>query len=255
MTHLTDADDFDLTNLSAGVEDSDAEDTDTPEGDASGADETTYDIGGVTYSAQQLNELIGKGQDYTRKTQDLAEQRKELASDLALASNLKEWAANDPRKFLEYAQSLVGQQGIQDEGESQDEFEYASDGERILHQRLKAREREIDELKQAVANLSVGVSAGSTVEQIKAKYGMTVSARDVQEAMRAFPGIKDPMKAFAAHRTEDIVVAAQKLAIAKVKAKPFTPGSESNTFNPEDPNMTADDMFRALQGGAVVKTG
>lgn len=247
MTHEPEADELDLANR-FGAEDTDADD-DTPGSDDSGADEPTYDVGGTSYTASELTELIGKGQDYTRKTQDLAEQRRELASDLALAENIKNWAESDPRALLEYVQTLTGQQSISEDVE---EFEYLSDGERILHQQNQALERKLAAMEQQMANLAAGMTAGSVVDQIKSKYGLEVTSRDVQRAMQE-TGLRDPIKAFAAHRTDDIVAAAQKAAIAKVKTKPFTPTSDANTFNPDDPNLTADEIFRLMSNGAVPK--
>lgn len=247
MTHEPEADELDLANR-FGAEDTDADD-ETPDNDEPGADEPTYDVGGISYTASELNELIGKGQDYTRKTQDLAEQRRELASDLALAQNIKNWAENDPRALLEYVQSLTGQQGIQEEAE---EFEPWNDNERILRQQNQALERKVDAMEHQMANLAVGMTAGGVVDQIKVKYGLEVTPHDIQKAMQE-TGLRDPIKAFAAHRTDDIIDAAQKAAVAKVKAKPFTPGSDANTFNPDDPNLSADEIFRMLSNGAVPK--
>lgn len=79
-------------------EDAPATETDTPDGeDAPAADEPSFDLGdGTKLTASQIKALQAgamKAQDYTRKTQELAEERRKIDAEKAQAQAAKDHAA------------------------------------------------------------------------------------------------------------------------------------------------------------------
>lgn len=262
--------------------------------DLSGAEETgtetpaesgvaTVEIDGESFTVDQLREFKANGlraSDYTRKTQELAEQRKrteqfETLMDAwenkpearglilqALAEEAGMSLGNQPapRQTQAPANPQTGLLGRYDPTDGRDEWEqrgYASSNELMLHQQninlASALGKMENYISSQIADREADTTSARAVAEIEGQLGLTgVQASAVREAMKV-TGISDPVGAYLKVHAKDIIALAKGVAPAsKPVAKPSSPpAGGARTFNVNDFVDDPDLIARLMAKGMV----
>lgn len=121
-----------------------------------------------------INRDKARQADYTRKTQELAVQRKELEE---FKEKSKNWTAdriqqellNNPQ-FLQEAQKIVPQQNPPNSGLTNEEFSTLTDGEKAKLARVDSLENQVNQLTQSNLQARVNNEIVQTDAQLTTKY-------------------------------------------------------------------------------------
>jgi hypothetical protein len=242
-------------------------------------------IGDKEYDPDELPGLISKGEDYTRKTQELSQQRKAMKENAAqyVLSAINNYPVEQRKALVaEFAQmngltvvdpstgspvmggQLPQQQGIPaaptvewDELSEEGKMLYAQNLQ--LMTQLKQLTPMLGEVQSYIGNERQTKEQQSAIAQssvkIKEQTGADVSSSDFQEAIQA-TGIADPFSAWWAHNGPKVAQGAFVKGKQVASAKPNTPTSNSKTFDPNEQNPdgtyrypTPESIDRMIQRG------
>lgn len=150
---------------------------------------------------------LSKAQDYTRKTQDLADQRRDIEAIKSKAELYEELQTilASPEARSEFLATMAGLQGEPESalpgGVSLDDL---TDSERSLYElykraedRAARSEKALEEVLPVVREIQGTKRISDAQAEAKARYGIDISAADLAEAMRQMK-FADPLHA-AAH--------------------------------------------------------
>lgn len=202
----------------------------------------TVEIDGKQYTAEELRELVSKGSDYTKKTQQLSEERKSLQQKIELAEAL-ETAFADKSEFASYLATLnknfeemhgepapqtLRLDDLSEEGASlarhyEGEIKRINAAHAAQTQRLEARVAELtDIVKPIVEERQKAAALDEAVVIVKKQYGIEATKDDIAAAMKA-TGRENPVDAFAVHNLAKIKDGSYEAGRAAALRKPVTP--------------------------------
>lgn len=225
--------------------------------------EGTIRIGEREYQPSELAELVSKGEDYTRKTMALADERKNLEADAQTARELRQ-ALKDPvklREFRDYIDSIAG--GSQPASSPSPSvglppnWEEWTDNERELYQEnqhVKAQLAQLGSTLKEVREHLAGqtqrdqrsLAAREAAEALSTEWNVQVTADQVLEAMIATK-LDDPEAAWLKANKASIQNAMARPAPAA--KKPNTPGTRGKTFDAS--HMSADEIRSRMSRGEI----
>jgi chaperonin cofactor prefoldin len=241
------------------------------------AEPTEIKIGDKTFTPEQLAELVSKGEDYTKKTQELSKEREaqktELEAGQTYLSAMKTFeqspagAAQVIDAFLNFAKQRYGDafldhltvgidfDNLSDEGKVlNNRLRTVSQNAQQLHQEnqtLKARiaeaDKALEELKPVIENAKVAEAIDAAVMTIKRDLHADVTPT-VLRKMIADTGERDPVKAFKLATYEERERRGyQKGYTAKTRTPDMPDANQGNMVDFD--TMTADEIVRAMQKG------
>ena len=197
--------------------------------------------------------------DYTRKTQELAEERRVFESQRAefqqfadFGRRIHDAMETDSDALIEYLQTISGKS--QDAPAPFIRPDELYGNEEILYDQLAAQDARIKQLEQRLGNVAKVTESvikereqDTAVQIIKSRYGVEVTRAQL-EAMMSETKNPDPEAAYAitALRKQGM---RQSAPPAKVD-KPKTPQTDARTADAGD--MNADAIFENLQRGRPV---
>lgn len=218
--------------------------------------ESKVRIGDDELSLAEAKELLEKGRDYTRKTQELADKEREWEgreNQLLERELLK--LMEDPESGAQFLEQLQGHfQSVHGKQSAISSFElddFATENEVLLKgaldqmaasvKSLPALERELKALKEAfvalqpdLVSMTAGRKAEAEVGLVESQLGLKVTPADIAAAKKA-TGIDHAVGAIAAHRMSDR---------SPRKRPPGTPKSEARTADVN--TADAGSIFSAL---------
>lgn len=227
-------------------------------------------IGDRELPIEEAMELLSKGEDYTKKTMALADERKTLEADAVAYRSLTQ-AWNDPNQRMQILAELQRQAGLEPSQSAvptnqqptvglPDDWDDWVPNEQKLWKELQAaqqRERQRDEVLAQIRDHLQGVTqkdrmslaARETASALTTKYGRTITAEEVQEAILETK-VENPEAAWLFKNRDNL--AAPKSGVAPTTVKPNTPSTRGRTFDPKD--MDVDEIIRRRQRGEVPST-
>lgn len=221
-----------------------------------GSEETeqTIEIGGEMLTLAEAQELLSKGRDYTRKTQEIAELRRENEQKLQAYEYISQMAEESPDQLIEYIQRNYG--GSASAGTASNVGtmpEFATDVEEMLWKENQAIKAQMKTALDKIEHLGGQFMVNSSVADVQKETGLTLTASEIQASMKR-TGINDPVAAVAKDKLQDIRAHWQKEAQEAARRKPFTPTGDANTYDPNDPKLSAEAIFDLQMQGAVPKS-
>lgn len=227
--------------------------------------EPTFTFNDREYTQSELAELVNKGEDYTRKTQDLARQKQEVEP---LAQIMQAWNHPDPttrdKARREVALFLAQEAGVSipqqnsmsnQQGTQPENWDEMTVGERALYQRNLALEQRLSQVTDQLGQLHQGYQQTAQQQQQEYLIGSAVKSladsgyQATPEQVRAAvmqTGIHDPEAAFL--KANKATLAAARVS----REKPDAAGSGPKTFDPT--NMEASEIIRRMtQGETPIK--
>lgn len=228
-------------------------------------------VKGKSYAPDEAAELIEKGQSATQRWQEAAQMKREAEAQLAQmqpAIQLAQtWQGLDQATQTEILQLIERKAAggaapaVPAVGPYKDvAWDDMSDEARMIFALVSQQRQEIQQLSSILAELRPEILRMSTrdqdamaVQALGAK-GHAVT-QDQVRAMRA-AGITDPVRAYElfAPMMQGQFAAGAKAAAAAPQAPAEAPAGDSNVFDDDDPNLTADQMIVLLQKGFVPKS-
>lgn len=227
-------------------------------------------IGDRELPLEEAMELLSKGEDYTKKTMALADERKALESDATAYRSIAA-ALNDPAQRDHVLAEINRQYGYSPSQSAvpanqqptvglPDDWDDWVPNEQKLWKELQAaqqRERQRDEVLAQIRDHLQGVTqkdrmslaARETASALTTKYGRTITAEEVQEAILETK-VDNPEAAWLFKNRDNLAVPKGESAV-KV-AKPNTPQTRGRTFDPGD--MDVDEIIRRRQRGEIPAT-
>lgn len=245
-----------------------AEEAQAPvEGAQDGSGVQRVKVGDREFDPTELDALVSKGQDYTRKTQELADQRRQLQSDQEELGSLRQlndlWKVN-PQAVV---QTLAQQAGVQigsNKPEVPDDWETWTANEKRLYGELQGANATIAKAQGTLESVQrfmgevaqkdrISGQAGVAQNKLKADLGIDVTRDELMEAVRK-TGINDPEAAWLKENSTALLKAATARATSQaVLDKPNTPDAGSQTFNPFKGDVTnTDEMLEMFRKGFVL---
>lgn len=159
-------------------------------------------IDGVEYDPDTLKSELSKAKDYTRKTQELAEQRREMEAVVAKAQQLDGLAEAFERNPQEVIRVLSEQSGGYKPSSDFGNPEDYTENERKLMEHIKLQDSKLTEalgtLKQSqwmAQEYAADRKAMAAVDDIESKYGAKVSPLELRKLMDKH-GIGNPEAAW-----------------------------------------------------------
>lgn len=240
-----------------------------PEPDATPQPEVVK-IGDRELPIEEAMELLSKGEDYTKKTMALADERKTLEADATAYRSLTQ-AWNDPNQRMQLLAELQRQAGITPSqsavpANQQPTVGLPSDwddwvpNEQKLWMEKEALRQEVSQVKDVLSQVRdhlqgvtqkdrMSLAARETASALTTKYGRTITAEEVQEAILETK-VDNPEAAWLFKNRDNLAVPKGEAA-AKV-AKPNTPPTRGRTFDPGD--MSVDEIIYRKQRGEIPAT-
>lgn len=236
------------------------------------------EIDGQQYTLDEIRSGMMRHQDYTRKTTELAEKRKQFEPMFEL---FEHWQNNPAARPLivealqkeagitgqvagqaSQAPSTPGLLGQYNPALSDPEWEqrgYASMTEMLIHQQVLESNRTtleaIGQMRQHLGNevqaKERDLAATNAAKSIMQEYGVTgVTGEAVKDAMIQ-TGINDPEAAFFKVHGKRLIEAAKGQAPRAETPKPSSPSPEgaNRFFDPNDPDLTGGKIMRLLEQG------
>lgn len=185
-------------------------DTEEQAGDEAADEEQddSLEIGGEKYTREELEELISKGKDYTKKTQALAEERK------ALEASQKEPDMDPEEKVERIAEALYGR----------DVWESTLDTDKAMHRKnievMQTLVSELEAVKAELKEATAETRASKEMKDLAAKWSEKVKVKLTPEQVK---GALD--KANGDKEDALILILNQRHTPTVRKDKPVTPGA------------------------------
>jgi regulator of replication initiation timing len=238
---------------------------------------TEIKVGDKTFTPEKLAEIVSKGEDYTKKTQELSQEREEFKTDLdagktylgALkvfdsgaqgAAQVIDQFVNAAKArygdaFTEHMMSGIDFENLSEEGQklntrirtlsSQAQSLFNENQE--LKVKLEAADKSLAELKPVLETAKQTEAIDAAVINIKRDLKVEVTSTDLRKMMKD-TGEADPVKAYKLATYEE----AQKRGYnrgysAKSKTPDMPDANQGKTFDPT--KTTADETLRLLQRG------
>ncbi len=222
---------------------------------------------GEKYAPDSLKELLSNGQEFARKNQELADQRKASDAEIDAFNGLKSMIEGSPQT-ARAAIDFLRQEAITKHG---DAFETASAEATpelpALSNEARWVKSIVDQAKSETSKLRTQVSqqakqleavhdflkehgetlkgatfaqtASTAIAALKSEFGLDVTAADLAQAMKG-EGINDPIKAWKLANLD-------RLRTQAISPPRSTPKSGSKTFDPD--SKTADEIVRLMNLG------
>lgn len=247
------------------------EDTPDPATENESPPVETIKIGDKEWAAEQAAELLSKGEDYTKKTMALADERKAWEQDATAYRNITA-ALNDPaqrhqvlaeinRQFgYSPSQSAAPTQSAQPTVGMPEDWDEWVPNEQKLWLENERTKQELAEVKNVLTQVRdhfqtttqrerQTLEARTTAESLTKEYGRTVTPDEVLEA--SLETQIGNLEAAWVYKNRNALAAAPG-KVAPVGKKPNTPSTRGNTFDPSD--MEADEILMRMQRGEIVAT-
>lgn len=231
---------------------------------------TLLEIDGETVDLDTLKEWKAgalRQADYTRKTTEIAEQRRQLEAAIndPIGTIMRALETLPPEQKAEGLRQLAQSTGVDltpVKEQLPPNWEYMTENEQFLYQQNQRAEQaaraEIAELKNILKQVTETVTTQQKqsilMDQAEAaalKFqadGLTVNREAILKAVKESK-IEDPERAFWAVHGPEIARGAFRKGVQTVKEKPDTPTTAGKTFDPRDKSLTADDFERLLRAG------
>lgn len=192
------------------------------------------DLASVLADPAQLKELISKGSDYTAKTQALADERRQIESQLEMAKAYEELIqiTNDPVQRQEFAQRLLGSDSGTTSGI---DTSYMTETELALHQQIQTLQSQLSQIQPFIQGSVQQQRLQEATSKAAELYQVQVTPADLQAAMKQL-GTDNPLHA-AAH------LAASRPAPVQ---KPVTVASHGQRASQLDEPESGSDIFNQL---------
>lgn len=236
-----------------------------PESDGSEdeSEEPIVEFDGKQFTRQELAELVEKGLDYTKKTQQLAEERRrlrELEELYEVYSSLDEAARQRVVETLSQTASPAQETSLSEQlraaGYDEDyvaAIEALEGTNRGLRQKVDEMERllktVLPEVQQIVSEVRGDVEAKEASARIKAELGIDVPPEELRRAQQE-TGLQDLEAAWLKVNKARLVAGAFEAGHRQGrKTRPVSPGGESR--QPDISSMTADEIFQAINSGMI----
>lgn len=230
----------------------------------------TVKVGDKEYTLDELSEYVSKGQDYTKKTQQLAEERKTLSEKAQLYDRFLESWETDPHSTLQELERLANQVRPRDtrgrfQAMPEIDPETMTENERALYERTKSLEAALEraggalEKAEYVAkSVQMDRAAQKAALDIQAEYGIQTNALELLALMDKH-GVSDPMKAWKIENFDTVKETAVKAGqVAASKPKPNMGQAADQKIVPFDnwarrnrEQWTPDRIMAAMQQGFV----
>lgn len=269
-------------------EDGDGDDEEGEGEKPKGESEPTIEIDGEKYTLEELREMRSKSTDYTKKTMDLAEQRKALEPVVQLQNYLNELPQDAQEELFAFARQIDEQvkQGIpvrqaagqapapapdpvsiQLDGIKEDEL--SDEGVALLKltrsiaaaraqdqatiQQLRANIQELagvlPEVKGYIQDAQVDKEATLTAAQIKKEWSVEVTPQELRQWAKD-TGISDLEAAFLKVNKQALAAGTFKKGHQEgSREKPRAPGRQAGRVV-DTSKMSADQIMRAAARGA-----
>lgn len=233
------------------------------------AEEPTVTIDGKEYTLAEAKELISKGTDYTKKTQDLAQIRKEAEEWATIKEMLQDPEEAD--RALEILQGVaVGVKKLGTPARTTQnpdiDLDYLTENELAIYQAGQARIDALEafikkqlgdvssvlgDIKPVIEETQRAKAAKLAVSEVKSTLGIDWDYERIEKAMQE-QGVSDPIKAVKLATYEDRAKESFQKGHQQGQSKPKGPqGIGSNEFDPD--NLSADEIFAQLQAGKITR--
>jgi hypothetical protein len=221
------------------------------------------EIGGKRFRADELQDIVEKGLDYTRKTQMLAEERRKLGE----VEQLYQTYSQLPPEVQSQVAEAIAQAAMRASEPSVSEMlreagydeEYVQAVEKLeqrnqqLGLKLTQLERTLQtvlpEFQGLVAEIRGDTEARRTADRLRNELGVEVTPEELREAQRR-TGLDDLeaawLKANKARLVQGAYVQGHR---SGARARPVSPAGDSRT--PDLTTMTADEILAAINSGLI----
>jgi len=239
----------------------------TPEELKEAVETGSVEIDGETYSLQQLRDGMLRQADYTRKTQELSTERKQLEPIKQLYDFAGKLPQEAQAELVEHINGLAAKHlgygtGVQTLGQSApatgtpmaDKLAAANYQDEIVdvirsletrnNQLESALRTELPSIRGVVQELKGDTEAQAVAAQIKSEWGKDISPSELRKLSKD-SGIPD-MEAAWLKSSKSLL----RTPVTGVPTKPKTPATEPKSFV-LGPNATENDVFEALQRGEL----
>jgi len=187
--------------------------------------------------------------DYTRKTQELAEQRKSLESKMQektgwTAQRIQQELLNNP-EFLQAAQEIAQVQNPVNSGLTDEQFSALTDSEKAQLNSLKS---EINQLKQTNANASFMAAVAQEDARLQARYS-DYDPTQVNQAMEELSRMTPIAVREIAYKVKNHDRLMKEVyEMGKAEGRGLNQ-DKLNAFSPNGSNMTSSDDVPTKQAG------
>ncbi len=225
-------------------------------------------IGDAEYDPEELAELVSKGSDYTRKTQELAEQRRRVEEYAKVADFFESLPPEKQQAALKALQTAVMDQPQPAEPEKRyseklresqyeddivEAFSYVEQQNAQLRQQMAEIMRVIPEVKAFVQETKGDAEARAAAEQLKAEFKVDVSPSELRKLQKE-TGIQDMEAAWLKANKEGLIKGAFRQGHREgQKARPLTPTGESKAFRVEQ-DTSPEEILNAINAGMEIVT-
>lgn len=226
----------------------------------------------------EVQELVSKGKDYTKKSQALAEERKEVEAWIGLRDRWNQ----GPAEQAELVKQLAALAGVQvpaqdtqsntelDNYGNQVDWEDMTDNERHLYAMARRQEAAFEakfaKLDPLLKELHGVIGRQHEAEQrdtkateaqavLRSDLGVEVTAESIRNAMET-TGLDDPVAAWLKANMKDFAKAQAAKGASAVKAKPNTPGQTGGrTFDPDKKNADGQYVYSPSRVAELIERG
>ena len=226
-------------------------------------------LDGEQIPVDQAREWLSKGKDATKKWQEASELKRQAEADIQRVQYVSEMESvwnSGPQGQVAVITALQKMAGIDPTTPSYEpvKSEDLSDEGRMLVNENNRLKQEVATIKhqfdQVINRMEEYVQAqkgqdlaSQTAVQLKAEYGVEVTAKDLNDSINR-TGIKDYEASWLKENKENLKKGIFKAGVEQAKAKkPNMPGGNTRTFDPNDPKLTADKMISLFKQGFVPK--
>ena len=234
--------------------------------------QTTQEIelDGEKIPFDQLKELVSKGKDYTRKTMELSDQRKQLEQEAERVKWVRDLEAawnsgqEGKTKLIEALMKEAGYTPAQQSALPQVDMDDMSDEAKFIFQSLKQENQKLQAQLSHVTQQSTqalskfeeyireqqGTDAAQVAAaNIKEEFGAEVTPADLRKLSKD-TGISDYEAAWLKANKEQVKKGLFKAGHQQgQRAKPNSPTGQTRTFDPDATGMTADKILQNLMKG------